>query len=690
MRRLGRTISDFFDAHFVYIYFFYGLAFFSMGLALLVESRRASRLSLAQAVRWLAWFGLLHGSHEFIEMFALINVLSGGQPLPLWANALRILLLAVSFFPLVIFGVRLLPRSERDPQFAARMAILMIVAYSTEVILAYVTYNPTLSDWLRAVDTLARYTLAVPGAILAGVALMRQRHLLREEGMARFGRDLVWAAMALSWYGVIGQAFANASLIFPSMYINTNTFQQLFGIPVQLFRGCTAAVVAVFMIRALRAFEEETRGHLETAKQIERELQTAARELSLLYEASSLLASTSDLATLMQNAIDRIVRIIEPIKAGVIFVPGDESGEDYVAAYGYSDDVRHRLEGLDLPSYVLQGGGIGHQRWIDKEGHDVSDTIWSRLSSDGIADPSMSPIAIWRIMLPLEIRGHVAGGVLLETAPDGPYLAATEAPTIVALARQIASAVENAQLVLRLRQRETLRTELLQRTTAAQEAERKRIARELHDETGQALTALAMGLRGATKTITRSPEQTTRHIAELQEISTKALDELRHLISDLRPSHLDDLGLVAALRWYVEQLDRRTAMSITFQIMGEERRLPPETETSLFRIAQEGLSNAVRHAGANNARLCLTYEETSVFLAIHDDGRGFDPGAMLRPGPRRAWGLIGIQERAMLAGGSLLIDSEPGWGTTILVTVPMPPPEDEDHKATGEPIHDSD
>jgi signal transduction histidine kinase len=681
-KALGGTLSAFFEAHFIYIYFFYGLAFFSMGLALMVESRRASRLSLVRAVRWLAVFGILHGSHEFVEMFVLIS----GRNLPLWADALRIGLLATSFVPLLIFGVQLLPRSDHDPHFAARMILLGAITYITAVILAYVTYNPTVSDWLRAVDTLARYMMAVPGALLAGIALVRQRRFLDEEGMARYGRDLVWAAMALFWYGVVGQAFPNSSYIFPSMYINTGTFWQLFGIPVQLFRGCMAAVLAVFMIRALRAFEEETRGRLEVARQVEHELQTAARELSLLYEASSLLASTSDLATLMHDAIDRVVSIIEPIKSGMIFVLGDENTEDHIAAYGYQGDMHRRLESFDLPVFAWRGGGASRQYWIDEHGQDVSDSIWPPSS----LSPPDEPVFLQRVALPLVIRGRVVGGVLLETAPGGPYLSAAEAPTIVALARQIASAVENAQLVLQLRQREALRSELLQHTTAAQEAERKRIARELHDETGQALTALAMGLRGAVKMIDRAPKKAANHITELQEISTHALDELRHLITDLRPSHLDDLGLVAALRWYTEQLARRTNMAIEFRVIGNERRLSPETETSLFRIAQEGLTNAVRHAGATHTKLCLAFDETAVNLAIHDDGRGFDPGSVLRTGPGRAWGLIGIQERATLAGGNLLIDSEPGWGTVILVTVPMLPFENTPLNTTEEATDDSD
>ncbi len=154
-------------------------------------------------------------------------------------------------------------------------------------------------------------------------------------------------------------------------------------------------------------------------------------------------------------------------------------------------------------------------------------------------------------------------------------------------------------------------------------------------------------------------------------ISTRALDELRHMISDLRPSHLDDLGLVAALRWYVEQLRQRSDIQFAFRTNGEACRLQPEAETTLFRIAQEGLGNVVKHAGASHAELLLSYEETCVCLRVSDDGHGFEKAAVLEPGAGRAWGLIGIQERATLAGGKLEIVTGPGMGTQVMVCIPI-------------------
>ena len=171
----------------------------------------------------------------------------------------------------------------------------------------------------------------------------------------------------------------------------------------------------------------------------------------------------------------------------------------------------------------------------------------------------------------------------------------------------------------------------------------------------------------------KAPEKAVEQFSQLQSISTTALDELRHLIADLRPSHLDVLGLVAALRWYSEQVTQRYSIPIEFKVIGEIVRLSPELETTLFRIAQEGLSNIVKHAGSQHVWLLLTFDPDSVHMKLRDDGRGFDLAKVLQPGAGRAWGLIGIQERVALAGGEMTIKTHPGGGTILAIRVPAMP-----------------
>jgi signal transduction histidine kinase len=151
------------------------------------------------------------------------------------------------------------------------------------------------------------------------------------------------------------------------------------------------------------------------------------------------------------------------------------------------------------------------------------------------------------------------------------------------------------------------------------------------------------------------------------------LTELRRIIADLRPSQLDDLGLVAALRWYVQAYQQRRGIQAEFVLQGEPARLPAETETVLFRITQEALTNVAKHAEATRVTVSLETEPTQVAVMIADNGRGFDPDNVLqneRP-HTSGWGLLGIRERTRLIGGVCTIQSTPGQGSRIRVTIPL-------------------
>jgi signal transduction histidine kinase len=206
----------------------------------------------------------------------------------------------------------------------------------------------------------------------------------------------------------------------------------------------------------------------------------------------------------------------------------------------------------------------------------------------------------------------------------------------------------------------------------AQEAERQRIARELHDATGQSLTAIALGLRGVETVLDGDPPGLVAQIRELQSFSTSALGELRQIIADLRPSQLDDLGLVAALQWYVQEFEKRRTIPTHFMVEGQRTRLPAEYEIVLFRIVQEALTNVAKHARAGQAEVKLEFFSAQVEVMVRDNGRGFDPKLIFyHKRPHAGWGLLGIQERALLLGGQFNLDSQPGQGTSIRVKVPL-------------------
>jgi signal transduction histidine kinase len=219
--------------------------------------------------------------------------------------------------------------------------------------------------------------------------------------------------------------------------------------------------------------------------------------------------------------------------------------------------------------------------------------------------------------------------------------------------------------------RETLRGELFQHIVAAQEAERQRIALELHDETGQSLTAIGMGLRGLEGALKAEEDRSRSNLRHLERLVTHSLNELQRIISDLRPSHLDDLGLPAALRWYAGEIKGRTGLDVNVSFEGEPVAIPAAVKTTLFRVAQEALTNVVKHADANAVCLSLIYLDQAVRMRVVDDGCGFDVDRI--QSQERSWGLIGMQERSSLLGGQFRLTSRPQEGTTVEVEIPYQP-----------------
>jgi two-component system sensor histidine kinase UhpB len=205
----------------------------------------------------------------------------------------------------------------------------------------------------------------------------------------------------------------------------------------------------------------------------------------------------------------------------------------------------------------------------------------------------------------------------------------------------------------------------------AQEQERQRIARELHDETSQVLTSLLISLTLLEESV--ETQETRERIADTRALAHSTLRAIRNLSIDLRPSALDDLGLLPALRWYVKEYQKKCSINVEFHATGFKERLPAEMETALYRIVQECLTNTAKHANANRVTITLKEETNRVYARITDDGQGFDYEALLKtPGQERGLGLAGMNERAVLLDGTLNIHSTPERGTIIEVSIPLP------------------
>ncbi len=688
-------ISAFFVRNIVVVFFFYGLAFFVMGLALAFASRQGSEFKFARAIRPLAAFGILHGLHEWYEMFQKIANLTSGYVPAVWDETIRLAILVLSLLMLLVFGVSLL-----SPQKPGRLSKYgpvagMLVLWMVGVGLIGLTLKPPMEEMIAAADALARYSLGVPGALVGTWALMAQQRTFREHDMPQFGRDLVWCAAALFLYGVIGQIFVRQSLLFPSMYVNSMLFLQWFGIPVQLFRGVMAAILTFYMVRALRAFELESQQRLEAAHQarlnaqaaaleaerrisqqmehLNEELRLTTRELSMLLDLSNLLATPMSLQDRLRAVLERIVESMHFPEAGMIILAGEDSDSPQVtASFGFSN-----LNGRNGPDPYNLARDLGEQS-VGKEMvlcRHLDGAVLEFLPEEALRNQECRhyPSPTTMISLPLATQNRVIGSVVLvQTEAGQKSLPFEEFKLIMGIAHQLGLSVENARLYQEAQSREKILAELLHQVVGAQEAERKRIARELHDATGQSLTAMTLGLRGIANVVANISPAVAEQIEELRSFGTNALKELRHIIANLRPSQLDDLGLIAALEWYVQEFEDRYAVPVDFVTEGEAVRLPSEYETVLFRITQEALTNIAKHAEASQVTITLKASPTRIVVTIIDDGRGFDPKKVLRDdGKQTGWGLLGIVERTLLLGGDYKIDSTPGEGTRIKVRIPL-------------------
>ncbi len=222
-----------------------------------------------------------------------------------------------------------------------------------------------------------------------------------------------------------------------------------------------------------------------------------------------------------------------------------------------------------------------------------------------------------------------------------------------------------------LREKEEDRRRLLAQVISAQEDERKRVARELHDEAGQALTSLMLGLKHLHET---AVDDTVRaRVADLRTVASDTLELMHDLSLDLRPSSLDDLGLVAALERYTKDFGRKYEINVDFHAGAlRERRLPIQHEVTVYRIVQEALTNTARHASAKNISVTLDRRNGTAVVVAEDDGSGFDPsGQELSPAEARRLGIRGMEERAALLGGRVTIESRPGAGTAVFLEIPI-------------------
>jgi signal transduction histidine kinase len=238
------------------------------------------------------------------------------------------------------------------------------------------------------------------------------------------------------------------------------------------------------------------------------------------------------------------------------------------------------------------------------------------------------------------------------------------------LAGLVASHILRLEKQSRIRYEQVMRAqtelkELSARLVKAQEEERRAISRELHDEVGQSLSALLMELGNLAAVAPPNLEPLHRHLESIRRLAESSVKVARNMALLLRPSMLDDFGLVPALEWHAREVSKRTGMAVSVDAAEVSDTLPDSHNTCVYRVVQEALHNCVRHAHAGCVRIRVRQESGRILLSVQDDGRGFDARHV------RGLGLAGMEERVTHLGGAFQVNSEPGRGTLVLVELPL-------------------
>jgi signal transduction histidine kinase len=389
------------------------------------------------------------------------------------------------------------------------------------------------------------------------------------------------------------------------------------------------------------------------------EAESSARQASETIQAAvKSLTQTLDMEHVIQTLLDHIHLIIQADSAGVtLFDDEGRVATRVVRGYGA---WAGQAELHSFPIDDITDSAV--QRVISSR----KSLLLPNLNFDRVSpgDTEGGHIHYW-LVIPLMASEKMIGLVEVGHASRAPFHP-DHVRWAEALVSQAGVAIQNAWLFEQVRASSGRLQALARKLVEVQENERNHISRELHDEAGQALSSLKLSL-GRLERDPDCPEHMRRRLSELKKLTDSVLEELHRLAMDLRPASLDHLGLIAALSQLANQ-QAADQLSVRFEASGfEGGRLSPALETTLYRIVQEALTNATRYSGASDVGILLERSDRGLRIFIEDNGIGFDPNVIQTEGHL---GLVGMQERAEMVGGTLTIESAPGSGTSIILEVP--------------------
>ena len=382
--------------------------------------------------------------------------------------------------------------------------------------------------------------------------------------------------------------------------------------------------------------------------------------LTALQDISRTLTSELDLDRLLRKIVHAAVEVLDASTGSLLIWDPTENSLIFAVTEGGEGEG----ETLKLRRMSADQGIAG---WIftHRQPVIVEDVSKDERFFKGI-DESLGHRTSSLVGVPLMTQEEMIGVIEVLNKKSGEKFDKQDLDTLSALAGQAAIAIVNARLYLQIRDERD-------RMLGIEEEVHKKLARDFHDGPAQTLASLIMGIEFIQKLLHREPSKVEAELLQLKEKATKAMQQARTTMFELRPLALETHGLKAALEYYVKQLRQTESMSIHLQIEGLKERLPHRVEDIVFAIVREAFNNIKKHARANNVWLTVISDEKELLTTIRDDGQGFDVEEVeISYATRGSIGLLNLYERAEMLGGRISIESAPGQGTTVSLMVPLP------------------
>lgn len=621
-----------------------------------------ARLRLVSIVAPVAFLAAV----EALTIFALGYAL----PNPIWRFLVGFMLIAAGAVPFAVWVFRVIERDERE----ALLAAVLVDSVSDHAIFM-LDLQGCIASWSKGAERNKGFTtedvmgkpfrvLYTPDDANAGLP-ERNLETARQEGSTQYEGWRIRKDGSVFWADVVLTSVRDAD-------------GSMIGFSV-VSRDVTRRRQAQDQIERLN---EELRARVAELGGANDQIEHRNRQLTAVNDSIVAISSALDPSEVLQRIVDSARDLVDA-RYGALGVAAEDGAILQFITSGITNDERATIGPLPKGHGLL--GVLIH----DKEPLRLRN-IQEHPGSVGF--PANHPPMHSLLGVPIMYQGIAIGDLYMTEKRGAEEFSQEDQQVLELLANHAAVAITNARLYDESRRARNelerwsqhLESEVRKRTVQieeqshemtgrilqAQEEERKRIARELHDETAQSLSTLLINIDLLELQLTPEDGRLRAGMERLRILAQRTLDETRALSHALRPTILDDVGLVAAVRWFVEELSRSFGAAMHVRVSGDEMRLDPEVELALFRIAQESLNNARKYSKANAVELILAFSDTSVTLTVEDDGAGFDASSLTGPTRQGGLGLYGMQERADLIDASLTIDSEPGRGTTVSVSAP--------------------